>query len=25
VSGDADTLLNDERSRELYLGENFSV
>jgi lipopolysaccharide export system ATP-binding protein len=25
VSGDADTLLKDERSRELYLGENFSV
>ncbi len=25
VSGDADTLLNDERSRELYLGKNFSV
>jgi len=25
VSGDADTLLNDERSRKLYLGDNFSV
>ena len=25
VSGDSDTLLNDERSRKLYLGENFSV
>ncbi len=25
VSGDADTLLNDERSRKLYLGEDFSV
>ena len=25
ISGDADTLLNDERSRELYLGKNFSV
>ena len=25
VSGDSDTLLNDERSRKLYLGEDFSV
>jgi lipopolysaccharide export system ATP-binding protein len=25
VSGDADTLLNDEQSRKLYLGEDFSV